>query len=75
MGKELRARYNDFLGPIWTPEILFAQSTDVMRTKMSLDLVLAGLFPPTHPQWLAKMKWQPIPTVHLPIRNDPVKFF
>lgn len=72
MGKELRARYNDFLGDMWTQDILFAQSTDVMRTKMSLDLVLAGLFPPTRPKWLAEMKWQPIPYINLPIHNDPV---
>lgn len=74
MGRELRARYNKLLGEVWLPDGLYAQTTDVMRTKMSLELVLAGLFPPTRPKWLAKMKWQPIPYINLPLKSDPVSF-
>lgn len=75
MGKELRARYNDFLGKTWTPQILYPRSTEIMRTKMSLDLVLAALFPPKRPKWLADMKWQPIPYFNPPLNNDKVKYF
>lgn len=73
MGKELRTRYNDFLGPVWTHDILFAQTTDIIRTKMSLELVLASLFPPTRPKWLMKMRWQPIPYFNVPLTSDKVR--
>lgn len=72
MGKELRARYKDFLGSMWTHEIVFAQTTDIIRTKMSVELALAALFPPKRPKWLAKMKWQPIPYFNFPLRGDEV---
>lgn len=62
LGQVLRKRYNNFLGDIWTPEVAYAQSTDVDRTKMSGMLVLAGLFPPSISQmWNEKIPWLPVP--------------
>ncbi|KAF5297843.1 hypothetical protein FQA39_LY11920 [Lamprigera yunnana] len=61
LGKILNERYGKFLG-MYTPEIIDAWSTNVNRTKMSLELVLAGLFPPEAPlNWSTKILWQPIP--------------
>lgn len=42
---------------------VYAQSTGVTRTKMSLQLVLAGLFPPagTPLEWNKNLNWLPIP--------------
>ena len=42
---------------------LLAQSTDFSRTKMSLQLVLAGLYPPKQTvfNWNPTLNWQPIP--------------
>lgn len=62
IGLNLRRRYAKFLGNIYTPDVLEARSTDSSRTKMSLQLVLAGLWPPTCMQkWNPALNWQPIP--------------
>ncbi|XP_012259855.2 venom acid phosphatase Acph-1-like [Athalia rosae] len=62
-GKALRSRYDEFLGPFYYPKMLEARSTDFDRTKMSLQLVLNGVFPPApRQQWKDGADWQPIPT-------------
>ncbi|KAI4503448.1 hypothetical protein M0802_001670 [Mischocyttarus mexicanus] len=66
LGKFLRSRYENFLSKIYIPELITAQTTDYSRTKMSLQLVLAGLFPPTTIQkWNAQINWQPIPYTYV----------
>lgn len=49
-----------------------AQTTDVSRTKMSLQLVLAGLYPPvgTSLEWNKNLNWQPIPYVYEEMSKD-----
>jgi hypothetical protein len=62
------------LGKIYTPDLLEAFSSDVNRTKASLQLVLAGLFPPVEEQiWETGLNWQPIPFSTLPLDQDPVR--
>ncbi|KAJ8951017.1 hypothetical protein NQ318_006402 [Aromia moschata] len=62
IGTALRSRYDDFLGEFYYPEIVEAISTDYNRTKMSLQLVLAGLFPPRWEDMLQEnIYWQPVP--------------
>lgn len=75
-GEFLRERYDDFLGEYYRPDILHAQSTGVARAKMSLELVLAGLFKPknTPMQWNANLNWQPIPYDYQPLEQDDVSF-
>lgn len=47
---------------MYTPTVLNAFSTDFNRTKMSLQLVLASLYPPKGEQiWEKELNWQPIP--------------
>ncbi|KAF2882690.1 hypothetical protein ILUMI_23492 [Ignelater luminosus] len=72
LGKALRKRYDRFLGDVYTPTILDAVSTEVNRTKMSLELVLAGLFPPrgTLLEWEKELNWQPIPYNYLKFAED-----
>jgi len=71
LGKFLRSRYNDFLGSLYTPKRVVARSSDFERTKMSLQLVLAGLFPPKNIQrWNPLLNWQPIPASYTPRVND-----
>lgn len=67
LGKILRARYNQFLGPTYTPDLIDPTSSSANRTKMSLELVLAGLFPPkgTLLEWQNELNWQPIPYNYL----------
>ncbi|KAF5293820.1 hypothetical protein FQA39_LY03305 [Lamprigera yunnana] len=61
LGQRLHKRYGKFL-EMYTPEVIDAWSTNYNRTKMSLELVLAGLFPPEKPlNWSSQYLWQPIP--------------
>ncbi|KAF2882682.1 hypothetical protein ILUMI_23484 [Ignelater luminosus] len=68
LGKTLRARYKHFLGSTYTPDLVDPVSSSTNRTKMSLELVLAGLFPPkgTALEWQKELNWQPIPYNYLP---------
>ncbi|XP_066158315.1 venom acid phosphatase Acph-1-like [Euwallacea fornicatus] len=61
MGLRLRQLYNTFLTDTWNINYLEARSTNVNRTKMSLELVLAGLYPPKKQQVWSHLPWQPIP--------------
>lgn len=66
LGQLLRERYDAFLGKIYLPKDVMAMSTNVVRTKMSLLLVLAGLYPPVDEQnWNPAMHWQPIPITYV----------
>ncbi|KAH0944673.1 hypothetical protein HN011_009464 [Eciton burchellii] len=71
LGKVLRNRYNQFLGGLYKPGIVIARSSDFDRTKMSLQLVLAALFPPKGiQQWNRLLNWQPIPTSYMSRVDD-----
>lgn len=62
LGQYLRRYYSKFLDDQYTEDVLEIRSTDVLRTKMSAQLVLAGLYPPTKEQlWNPEIPWQPIP--------------
>lgn len=66
LGQFLRQRYDQFLGDVYRSEAVSAISSDYDRTKMSLQLVLAGLFPPSNLQrWNQDLNWQPIPAKYL----------
>ncbi|KAH8367704.1 hypothetical protein KR084_001730 [Drosophila pseudotakahashii] len=72
IGKQLRQRYKDFLPPYYQPDMIRAQSSESPRTLMSLQMVLAGLFPPenTPMEWNMVLNWQPIPIVMEPEETD-----
>ncbi|XP_076278118.1 venom acid phosphatase Acph-1 isoform X2 [Lasioglossum baleicum] len=71
IGKMLRKRYDEFLGDVYHPSDVYAQSTDIDRTKMSLQLVLAALYPPNANQtWNSRLSWMPIPIQYIPERVD-----
>ncbi|XP_076233999.1 venom acid phosphatase Acph-1 isoform X2 [Calliopsis andreniformis] len=71
IGKMLRERYNEFLGNIYHPSDVYAVSTDMDRTKVSLQLVLAGLYHPIPIQlWNKELPWIPIPTHYMPEKVD-----
>lgn len=62
LGESLRKKYNNFLGEIIKSELLSVKNSSFKRTNESLQLVLAGLFPPQGKQkWNEKLNWQPIP--------------
>lgn len=71
-GETLRQRYNDFLGSTYISSDVVALSSDFERTKMTLQLVLAGLYPPDDLQmWKNDLSWQPIPFRNtLPVSKD-----
>lgn len=71
LGSILRDRYKNFLSPLYKSDDIHAYSSDYDRTKMSLQLVLAGLYPPAPEQtWNENLRWQPIPTHHVPQQAD-----
>lgn len=71
IGQVLKTRYQDLLGNVYIPSAVYAFSTDFDRTKMSLQLVLAGLFPPSEVQaWNPELPWMPIPTHYVPVPLD-----
>ncbi|CAL7951360.1 unnamed protein product [Xylocopa violacea] len=71
IGKMLRKRYDQFLGDVYHPNDIYAYSSNHDRTKMSLQLVLAGLYHPTTVQmWNANLSWMPIPTHYMPEKVD-----
>ncbi|KAK4881041.1 hypothetical protein RN001_004360 [Aquatica leii] len=76
LGKRLRERYGNFLNNLYTPDKVYAISTYRSRAKMSLELVLAGLFPPkrTLLEWEQELNWQPIPFDSLPQDNHLMEF-
>ncbi|KOC59082.1 Venom acid phosphatase Acph-1 [Habropoda laboriosa] len=73
LGLFLRDRYETFLGDTYKVKSVSALSSDYDRTKMSLQLVLAGLFPPSKlQQWHQELNWQPIPANYLRRYEDNV---
>ncbi|EEZ97834.1 Venom acid phosphatase Acph-1-like Protein [Tribolium castaneum] len=62
IGKYLRETYGDFIPRQYTPDVVYAVSTNFKRTKMSLQLVLSSLFPPLPSELvMPTLEWQPIP--------------
>lgn len=75
IGSALRERYDNFLGQYYQPDIIESRSTDRNRTKMSLLLVLASLFPPKcRMVWDGELNWQPIPYNYIPEKDDAVLY-
>nr|CAI5860835.1 unnamed protein product [Callosobruchus analis] len=73
LGERLRDRYDRFLRKVYHPEDVYALSTDFDRTKASLLLVLAGLYPPVDTQrWHESLNWQPIATHY---KEDHLDYF
>ncbi|XP_070492517.1 prostatic acid phosphatase-like [Chironomus tepperi] len=72
LGSFLRQRYHTFLSKTLNLNEIYAQSTGVSRTKMSLQLVLAALFPPkeTALEWNQNLNWQPIPYNYQELPDD-----
>ncbi|XP_030766833.1 venom acid phosphatase Acph-1-like [Sitophilus oryzae] len=61
IGQALKTRYESFLGDEYNINLIEARSTNVNRTKMSMLLVLTGLFPPSGDlTWMEGFNWQPI---------------
>ncbi|XP_068911191.1 venom acid phosphatase Acph-1-like [Tenebrio molitor] len=61
IGKYLRKNYDNFIPDQYTPDVVYAISTNLKRTKMSLQLVLASLFPPLPTDVIDDtLNWQPV---------------
>lgn len=66
-GQFLKTRYQELLGSVYAPTTVHAVSTDTDRTKMSLQILLAGLFPPSEAlRWNPDLPWIPIPIHYVP---------
>ncbi|XP_033179869.1 lysosomal acid phosphatase isoform X4 [Bombus impatiens] len=70
-GVFLRKQYNNFLGPTYSPNIFYLQSTAVDRTKMSAMLEAAALWKPTEKQSFKRdLAWQPVTLFYQPRSED-----
>ena len=73
LGKALRERYEDHLGPYYLTNQLDAWCSKFKRTQTSLQLVLSALYPPKFEQlWNSHLNWQPIPYMFYPEAQDEV---
>ncbi|XP_032676118.1 venom acid phosphatase Acph-1-like [Odontomachus brunneus] len=72
LGKFLREKYNNFLGDVYFIHNVVARSTAFIRNKMTLQLILAGLYPPIHPKqkWHQKLNWQPFDISFVSLKKD-----
>ncbi|KAL1492963.1 hypothetical protein ABEB36_011119 [Hypothenemus hampei] len=70
IGVRLRKRYDSFLTDTWNINYIEARTTDTNRTKQSLELVLAGLYPPVGTQKWGTLAWQPIPYNYYPVAQE-----
>lgn len=71
LGQWLRRRYKNFLSDTYNASDIYAQSSDTDRTLMSVQVNLAGLFPPKKNQvWNSELLWLPIPIHTTPVTSD-----
>ncbi|XP_030762850.1 venom acid phosphatase Acph-1-like isoform X2 [Sitophilus oryzae] len=70
LGYELRNRFDSFLETSWNINYVDTRSTDVNRTKMSAELVLASLYPARLSQIWSSLFWLPIPYNYYPYTED-----
>lgn len=71
LGQILRNRYDSFLGEVYYQSNVYAQSTKIARTKISLQLVHAGLYPPAEIQiWNPLLHWQPMDFTYTNMEDD-----
>ncbi|XP_019881984.2 venom acid phosphatase Acph-1-like [Aethina tumida] len=60
LGKYIKKYYGKFLGDMYLVDDFYVRSANSPRTRMSAQLVMAGLFPPVNVQiWNPDLKWQP----------------
>nr|XP_022919860.1 venom acid phosphatase Acph-1-like isoform X1 [Onthophagus taurus] len=72
LGQFIRQNYNNFLGEYF-PGVIQARTTCVDRTQCSLQLFLAGLYPPRNKLvWDPALLWQPIPYITTNIEHDSI---
>ncbi|XP_065170831.1 venom acid phosphatase Acph-1-like isoform X2 [Atheta coriaria] len=70
-GQTLRNRYSKFLGPDYVNGLVEAKSSEISRARTTLQLVLAGLFPPSSTSKIHDtLNWQPVPFTYKPLKED-----
>ncbi|XP_063983093.1 venom acid phosphatase Acph-1-like [Diachasmimorpha longicaudata] len=75
LGKYMRTRFGQFLGDIDDPNAVSARSTHTDRTHMSLQVAMAGMFPPgRHQKWNSELNWQPV-VMNVPSPDDDFLLF
>lgn len=71
LGQIIRKQYGLFLGNRYTPDLIEPMSSYYSRSKASLQLVLAALYPPLDDEiFVPGLNWQPIPFTHNTKESD-----
>lgn len=65
-GQIFREQYNGYLSEFYSENEIFPQTTKTDRTYVSLEMIMAGMYPPKeYQQWLeSEIIWQPISIYH-----------
>lgn len=75
-GRELHEKYGNFLKLNNPEDVIYARSTASPRAIVSMQLFLAGLFPPTYLfTWKHNLLWNPLPFIVIPTRYDKVIYY
>lgn len=70
-GKIIRKHYDSYLGKRYMPHLIEAVSSYYNRTKVSLEIALAALFPPLEDEVFEPgLNWQPIPFTYVEKKTD-----
>ena len=74
LGRWLRTRYKNLVGPEWIPDEVVARSTDIDRTLMSAACNLAAFYYPEHDdeKFEEGLSWIPTPIHTTPAHLDKV---
>lgn len=76
LGQFIRRRYDAYIGPKYSPDKVYIQSSDSDRALTSAQCNAAGMFPPTGNEiWNKQFLWQPIP-IHgdVPMNEDNILY-
>ncbi|OAD55716.1 Prostatic acid phosphatase, partial [Eufriesea mexicana] len=66
LGYWIRKRYSHLLSSSYSRNDIYIQSTNVDRTLMSAEALLAGLYPPVSSEIWSSINWIPIPVHTIP---------
>nr|XP_022907404.1 venom acid phosphatase Acph-1-like [Onthophagus taurus] len=68
IGTSLRKKYNKLLSDVYTPDILYAVSSNYPRSRASMETVFAGLSEELI--WNKDLLWEPIPYDYLQFKEN-----
>ncbi|XP_053616242.1 prostatic acid phosphatase-like [Plodia interpunctella] len=69
LGQYIHFQYKSILAPKFNESEIYLRSTDVSRTKMTMLVALAAIYPPVV-RWKEDLNWTPVPYTTVPVKTD-----